>query len=70
MPPHRAGSSRRRWADVHIAIDTLWSREGKRAWNYLATERGLTEETIVDAGFGYIPGGHREWKAIAGLNVP
>ncbi len=53
-----------------IAMDALWSREGKRAWDYLETERGLTEKTIVDAGLGYIPGGHREWQTIAGLNVP
>lgn len=55
---------------AHIAMDTLWGKEGKRAWDYLETERGLTEKTIVDAGLGYIPGGHREWKTIAGLNVP
>lgn len=55
---------------ARIAMDTLWGKEGKRAWDYLATERGLTEKTIVDAGLGYIPGGHHEWKTVAGLNVP
>ncbi|MBZ0277637.1 MAG: toprim domain-containing protein [Anaerolineae bacterium] len=55
---------------ARIAMDILWGKEGKRAWAYLETERGLTEKTIVDAGLGYIPGGHREWKKIAGLNVP
>ena len=52
------------------AMDTLWGREGKRAWRYLEEERGLTEKVIVNAGLGYIPGNHREWKTIEGLSVP
>lgn len=52
------------------AMDTLWGREGKRAWRYLEEERGLTEDTIIWAGLGYVPGDHREWKTVEGLSVP
>jgi len=55
---------------AHQAMDTLWGREGKRAWDYLEHQRGLTENTIVRAGLGYIPGDYREWKEIDGLKVP
>jgi hypothetical protein len=51
-------------------MDTLWGKEGERAWRYLEQERGLTEKTIVEAGLGYIPGHYREWKTLAGLKVP
>lgn len=52
------------------AMDILWGQEGKRAWRYLEEERGLTEDTIVAAGLGYVPGDYRDWKTIEGLNVP
>jgi DNA primase len=52
------------------AVDTLWSRAGRRAWDYLEQQRGLTEDTILHAGLGYIPGGYCEWRDIAGLKVP
>ena len=52
------------------AMDTLWGKEGKRAWRYLEEERGLTEETIIWAGLGYVPGDYREWKTIGGLSIP
>ena len=52
------------------AMDTLWGKEGERAWRYLEETRGLTEKTIVNAGLGYIPGDYREWKQIEGLKVP
>ncbi|MBZ0292773.1 MAG: toprim domain-containing protein [Anaerolineae bacterium] len=55
---------------AHQAMDTLWGREGKRAWRYLEEERGLTEDTIIRAGLGYVPGDYREWKTIEGLSVP
>lgn len=55
---------------AYQAMDTLWGREGKRAWRYLEEERGLTEDTIIWAGLGYIPGDYREWKTIEGLSVP
>jgi DNA primase len=48
----------------------LWGREGKRAKYYLEVQRGLTENVIIQAGLGYIPGGHIEWKTIEGLKVP
>jgi len=54
---------------ANIAMHTLWSKSGERAWRYLQG-RGLTENTIVDAGLGYVPGDFREWRRIAGLNVP
>lgn len=52
------------------AMDTLWGKEGKRAWRYLEEERGLIEDVIVAAGLGYIPGHYQEWKMIEGLNIP
>lgn len=52
------------------AMDTLWGQEGKRAWRYLQEERGLNEDTIIQAGLGYIPGNYREWRTIEGLHVP
>jgi hypothetical protein len=30
----------------------------------------LTEDIIIRAGLGYIPGDYQEWKAIEGLRVP
>jgi hypothetical protein len=51
-------------------MDNLWGRKGKRAWQYLEEQPGLTEASIVAAGLGYIPGGYREWQAIEGLRVP
>ena len=55
---------------IYRAMDTLWGKAGKRAWQYLEVERGLTEKTIVNADLGYIPGDYREWKTIEGLRVP
>lgn len=55
---------------AYIAMNILWGKEGKRAWEYLRKQRGLSEGTIVDAGLGYIPGDYREWKTIEGLKVP
>ncbi len=55
---------------AHEAMDTLWGRAGKRAWEYLERQRGLTEDTIIQAGLGYIPGDYREWREIEGLKVP
>ena len=52
------------------AMHTLWGKAGRRAWHYLETVRGLTEQTIINAGLGYIPGHYTEWKRVAGLNVP
>ena len=54
---------------VSIAEDALWSSEGERALTYLL-ERGLSTKTIRDARLGFIPGDFREWREIAGLNVP
>jgi hypothetical protein len=41
-------------------MDTLWGKAGKRAWSYLEEDRGLSEDTIIQAGLGYIPGGYQE----------
>lgn len=68
--PPDAGWQRSARTIAALAMDTLWGREGRRAWRYLGTDRGLTEDTILRAGLGYIPGGCREWKTIAGLHVP
>jgi DNA primase len=55
---------------VNIAEETLWSSEGEPALNHLLEQRGLTTATIRKARLGYIPGDFREWREIAGLNVP
>lgn len=54
---------------VDLAEETLWSSQGESALTYLL-ERGLTMKTIERAHLGYIPGGPREWRTIAGLSVP
>lgn len=54
---------------VSIAEDALWSSEGERALTYLL-ERGLSTKTIREARLGFVPGDFREWREIAGLNVP
>jgi DNA primase len=51
-------------------MQRLWGPEGVRAWAYLEQQRGLTEDTIVRAGLGYIPGRYDEWLDIDGLKVP
>jgi DNA primase len=53
-----------------MGMDTLWGREGKRAWAYLEEQRGLEEKTIIDANLGYIPGDYQEWREFEGLRVP
>ena len=54
---------------VSIAEDTLWSSAGERALTYLL-DRGLSTTTIRQARLGFLPGDFREWREIAGLNVP
>lgn len=55
---------------VNIAEETLWSSAGEPALSYLLEQRGLTTATIRKARLGYIPGDFRDWREIAGLNVP
>jgi DNA primase len=54
---------------VDMAEETLWSSQGEPARDYLLA-RGLTVSTIQTAHLGYIPGGYREWRTMAGLSVP
>lgn len=54
---------------VDVAEDTLWSVRGEQALEYL-TGRGLAGETIQAAHLGIVPGGYRQWRTIAGLDVP
>lgn len=54
---------------VEQAEETLWSVRGEPALEYL-TGRGLNGGTIQAAHLGFIPGGYRQWRHIAGLNVP
>lgn len=54
---------------VEQAEETLWSIRGEQALEYL-TGRGLNGGTIHEAHMGFIPGGYRQWRSIAGLNVP
>jgi DNA primase len=55
---------------VETALTTLWDKTGYRALSYLKNKRGLSEDTILRAKLGYIPGDFREWRRIQGLNVP
>lgn len=55
---------------VEQAETWLWDAPGEAALTYLLEERGLTARTIRTARVGVIPGSHREWLTIAGLNVP
>lgn len=54
---------------VDLAEEILWSEKGEQALAYLVG-RGLEVSTIQAAHLGYIPGGCREWRTIAGMNVP
>jgi len=55
---------------AELAVKNLWSREGKRAWDYLEQQRGLSNASITRSDLGYIPGDYREWREIEGLKVP
>lgn len=68
-PPPQAWQEAARQV-VNIAEETLWSSAGEPALTYLLEQRGLTTATIRKARLGYIPGDFREWREIAGLNVP
>lgn len=54
---------------VDLAEETLWSSQGEPARDYLLG-RGLEMSTIQAAHLGYIPGGYREWRTVAGMSVP
>jgi DNA primase len=54
---------------VDTAESVLWSLESERALQYLK-KRGLTEETILRARLGYIPGHPWEWLRLGNLTVP
>ncbi len=54
---------------VDGAENALWSPDGERAMQYLK-KRGLTEETILRARLGYVPGRPWEWLRIGKLTVP
>jgi DNA primase len=67
-PPQAWQEAARRVAT--IAEETLWSTEGDPALTYLLEQRELTTATIRKARLGYIPGDFRDWRELAGLNVP
>ncbi len=54
---------------VDLAEETLWSVRGEQALAYLLA-RGLQTSIIQAAHLGYIPGGSRQWRTIAGMRVP
>jgi DNA primase len=54
---------------VDGAESVLWSPESERALQYLK-KRGLTEETILRARLGYIPGRPWEWLRLGNFTVP
>ena len=58
------------WQVVEQAEDTLWSPQGENALTYLLEERGLETRTIREARLGFVPGQYRQWRSMAGLNVP
>lgn len=55
---------------IDQAENTLWSKEGRAALDYLQQKRGLWPQTIRTARLGYIPGNYTEWRKINGLTVP
>jgi DNA primase len=57
------------WNVVAKAESVLWSPYGARALSYLR-RRGLTDETILSARLGLIPGRPWEWLRLGRLNVP
>ncbi len=69
VPPHKEWQRAAREV-AEQAMETLWSSDGKRAWHYLMVKRGLSEQTILDACLGYIPGDYYAWQTVAGLHVP
>ncbi len=54
---------------VELAEEVLWTSQGEGALGYLL-ERGLTPETVRAARLGYVAGSYRQWRSVAGLNVP
>ncbi len=52
------------------AEDRLWDGPEHWALSYLLNERGLEPRTIRQARLGVMPGGHRQWRRMAGLRVP
>ena len=54
---------------VDRAESALWSPIGARALGYLR-KRGLSEETILNARLGYVPGRAWEWLRLESLTVP
>lgn len=58
------------WQVVEQAEETLWSPQGEDALSYLVEERRLDTHTIRAARLGYVPGDYRQWRTLAGLNVP
>jgi DNA primase len=58
------------WHVVEQAEDALWSGRGEQALTYLLEARGLETKTIREARLGVVPGGYRQWRTVAGLNVP
>jgi DNA primase len=56
-------------AVVDGAESVLWSPESGRALQYLK-QRGLTEETILRARLGYLPGRPWEWLRLGKLTIP
>jgi DNA primase len=68
QPPNENWQEQARYV-VDCAESVLWSPEGERAMQYLK-KRGLTEETILQARLGYVPGQPADWLRIDKLNVP
>jgi hypothetical protein len=54
---------------VDRAEETLWSLRGEPTLDYL-TRRGLDAAAIQNAHLGLVPGGHRQWIQMVGMNVP
>jgi len=69
QPPDAAWQAKARHI-IKEACDRLWLPEGQRALGYLVWERGLSEQMILLAQLGYIPGAPTAWREIDGLNVP
>jgi len=68
-PPDAEWRSRAEEIVKHAELN-LWGEQGKRGLEYLKAQRGLTENIILEARLGYIPGSYWEWKTIYDLTVP
>jgi hypothetical protein len=72
--PERTGPPSAEWQAaarevIAVCERNLWAADGERARDWLHG-RGLADDTLRHWHIGYNPGGHKEWRDVAGLSVP